>query len=64
MRDRAAMAARSVAAPFSFMHRTIRLRPGRLAEGIERIFCDGELLGDIAYAAPIAALQEQQHQAR
>jgi hypothetical protein len=54
MRGREARAAGSVAAPFSFMHRTMRpCAQAAQLKGIVMILCDGEPLGDIAYAASI-----------
>jgi hypothetical protein len=50
----------SIAAPISFMHRTMRLYAQAVQlKGIVMIFCDGEPLGVIAYTASIAGLRER-----
>jgi DNA methylase len=62
MRCREDGAAGKVAAPFKFMHRTMSLcARAVLPRGIVVIFCDWELLPDIAYIASISGLREQAH---
>lgn len=62
MRGREDGAAGSVAAPFSFMSRTMKLAARAvMAKGVVIIFCDFELLPDISYIASTCGLREQAH---
>jgi adenine-specific DNA-methyltransferase len=62
MRGREDGAAGKVAAPFKFMHQTMSLcARAVMPKGIVMIFCDWELLPDIAYIASISGLREQAH---
>ena len=62
MRGREDGAAGSVAAPFSFMHKTMALCARAVQpKGVVVIFCDWELLPDIAYIASVSGLREQAH---
>lgn len=62
MRGREDGAAGSVAAPFSFMHRTMGLCARAVQpKGVVIIFCDWELLPDISYIASVSGLREQAH---
>lgn len=62
MRGREDGAAGKVAAPFKFMHQTMALcARAVMPKGIVMVFCDWELLPDIAYIASISGLREQAH---
>ena len=55
-------AAGRVAAPFSFMHRTLELAARAvMPDGVVICFGDWELLPDLAYLASISGLREQSH---
>lgn len=62
MRGREDGAAGSVAAPFTFMSRTMALAARAVQpKGIVVVFCDWQLLPDIAYIASTSGLREQSH---
>ena len=62
MRGREDGAAGSVAAPFSFLHRTMQLcARAVMPKGIVVCFSDFELLPDLRYICSVTGLREQQH---